>query len=155
MCVCVFAGELLLSLWPAVAQRRSRFCSVSLRTRSTLQTHAVQTLSASRHTSCCRTTSVTTHTLKDTHMHHTAAVRLIFSVCVCVCWFAGGADVTFIRTLVNSSVNMDVLTFMSLKQSVINVSLLTIINFNYTFTHVRTDSELSPFQWCSWFFLSS
>lgn len=82
-----------------------------------------------------------------------AAVRLIFSVCVC--WFAGGADVTFIRTLVNSNVNMDVLTFMSLKQSVINVSLLTIINFNYTFTHVRTDSELSPFQWCSWVFLSS
>ncbi|XP_043108750.1 uncharacterized protein mslnb isoform X2 [Puntigrus tetrazona] len=35
--------------------------------------------------------------------------------------YLGGADSTFIRTLVNSSVNMDVPTFMSLKQSVINV----------------------------------
>ncbi|XP_016367348.1 mesothelin-like [Sinocyclocheilus rhinocerous] len=31
----------------------------------------------------------------------------------------------FIRTLVNSSVNMDVLTFMSLKQSVINVLIVS------------------------------
>ncbi|KAL1281634.1 hypothetical protein QQF64_000437 [Cirrhinus molitorella] len=35
--------------------------------------------------------------------------------------YLGGADSTFIRSLVNSSVNMDVLTFVSLKQSVINV----------------------------------
>ncbi|XP_073697950.1 mesothelin-like protein [Garra rufa] len=35
--------------------------------------------------------------------------------------FLGGADPTFIYRLVNSSVNMDLLTFMSLKQSVINV----------------------------------
>ncbi|XP_052402480.1 uncharacterized protein LOC127949391 isoform X2 [Carassius gibelio] len=38
--------------------------------------------------------------------------------------YLGGADAAFIRTLVNSSVNMDVLTFMSLKQSVINVLLV-------------------------------
>ncbi len=179
-----------------------------------LQTHALQTLSASQHTSCCRTTSVTsynthttlslshththttlslslshththtslslslTHTkhffyrptqnlhlnpaltgnflhfyfLKKTHsvrfkllypwgsqfrsdlnfqilVYHTAAVTLIFCVCVSVsvCVFSGGADSTFIRTLGKSSINMDVLTFMSLKQSVINVSLLSII----------------------------
>lgn len=61
---------------------------------------------------------------------------------MCFGGFAGGADVTFIRTLVNSSVNMDVLTFTSLKQSVINVSLLSIIHFNYTSTHMRIDSEL-------------
>ncbi|XP_026146566.1 uncharacterized protein mslnb [Carassius auratus] len=34
--------------------------------------------------------------------------------------YLGGADAAFIRALVNSSVNMDVITFMSLKQSVIN-----------------------------------
>uniref|UniRef100_A0A8C1FEU8 Mesothelin-like protein n=1 Tax=Cyprinus carpio carpio TaxID=630221 RepID=A0A8C1FEU8_CYPCA len=38
--------------------------------------------------------------------------------------YLGGADATFIRTLLNSSVNMDVLTFMSLKQSVINVLIV-------------------------------
>uniref|UniRef100_A0A9J7Y4Y7 Uncharacterized protein n=1 Tax=Cyprinus carpio carpio TaxID=630221 RepID=A0A9J7Y4Y7_CYPCA len=39
--------------------------------------------------------------------------------------YLGGADVAFIRALVNSSVNMDVLTFMSLKQSVINVLIVS------------------------------
>uniref|UniRef100_A0A672L1T3 Mesothelin a n=1 Tax=Sinocyclocheilus grahami TaxID=75366 RepID=A0A672L1T3_SINGR len=39
--------------------------------------------------------------------------------------YLGGADVTFIRTLVNSTVNMDVLTFMNLKQSVINVLIVS------------------------------
>ncbi|XP_056111002.1 uncharacterized protein LOC130088309 [Rhinichthys klamathensis goyatoka] len=39
--------------------------------------------------------------------------------------YLGGADSTFIRRLVNSSVNMDVPTFMSLKQSVISVLNVT------------------------------
>ncbi len=49
-----------------------------------LQTHALQTLSASQHTSCCRTTSVTsynTHTtlslsLTHTHTHHSLSLSL-------------------------------------------------------------------------------
>ncbi|XP_057188181.1 mesothelin-like [Triplophysa rosa] len=35
--------------------------------------------------------------------------------------YLGGADITFVRKLVNSNVNMDLITFMSLEQSVINV----------------------------------
>lgn len=39
--------------------------------------------------------------------------------------YFGGADATFVSKLVNSNVNMDLITFMSLEQSVINVLNVT------------------------------
>ncbi|KAF4117955.1 hypothetical protein G5714_000006 [Onychostoma macrolepis] len=103
--LCALNTSVLNSITAASVERASAFSltSCSSEKKSVLFSIAQNAFNATN-TRSTNTVSITTYQLLQNYL--------------------GGADVTFVRTLVNSSVNMDVLTFMSLKQSVINVLIV-------------------------------
>ncbi|XP_050950914.1 uncharacterized protein mslnb isoform X1 [Labeo rohita] len=100
--LCVLNTSVLSNITPASMERASALSLTSCSSeKKSILFSIAQNAFDTTNTRSTNTVSITTYQLLQNYL--------------------GGADSMFIRTLVNSSVNMDVLTFMSLKQSVINV----------------------------------
>ncbi|RXN34382.1 hypothetical protein ROHU_004044 [Labeo rohita] len=100
--LCVLNTSVLSNITPASMERASALSLTSCSSeKKSILFSIAQNAFNTTNTRSTNTVSITTYQLLQNYL--------------------GGADSMFIRTLVNSSVNMDVLTFMSLKQSVINV----------------------------------